>query len=67
MMLYFTGATLTFGILMNAFMKDATTPKTDLCSWAVLSIGTVLWPLVLFSMFQKHLRKTSELGPNYLH
>jgi hypothetical protein len=66
MMLYFTGATLTFGILVNTFMKDTTTPKTDLCSWAVLSIGAVLWPLVLFSMFQKHLHKTSELGSNHL-
>jgi hypothetical protein len=55
MTLYFIGATLVFGILLRAFLKDSSTPKSDVTSWLVVSIGTLAWPLVLPSMILKQL------------
>lgn len=44
---YFAGATLTFGILLRAFLKDNSTSKTDVTSWLVLAVGTLLWFITL--------------------
>jgi hypothetical protein len=57
MTLYLTGATLVFGILLSAFLKDKSTPKSDVISWLVVLIGTLAWPLVLPSMILKQLPK----------
>ncbi|NJR66745.1 MAG: hypothetical protein HC772_17855, partial [Leptolyngbyaceae cyanobacterium CRU_2_3] len=57
MNLYFTGAALVFGIVLNAFLKDDSTPKTHVASWAVLVIATLLWPVALPSMIRKRLRR----------
>jgi hypothetical protein len=61
MTLYFTGATLVFGLLLNAFLKDDTTPKTHIASWVVLAIATVFWPLTLPFMIRKRLQKEAPL------
>lgn len=60
MMIYLIGATVTFGILLNAFMNDHTTPKTDVLSWMVLLIGTSLWFVVLPTMINKKLTQLSR-------
>jgi uncharacterized membrane protein len=65
MALYFTGASLVFGILLNAFIKDSSTPKTDVTSWLVLIIATLLWPIVLPGIIRKKLRKPAPLQPTY--
>jgi hypothetical protein len=65
MTLYFTGATLVFGILLNAFLKDNSTPKSDVTSWLVVLIGTLVWPLVLPSMILKQLPKRVALKLKY--
>jgi hypothetical protein len=57
MTLYFIGATLVFSILLRAFLKDSSTPKSDVTSWLVVLIGTLVWPLVLPSMILKQLPK----------
>jgi hypothetical protein len=57
MTLYLTGATLVFGVLLTAFLKDRSTPKSDVTSWLVVLIGTLVWPLVLPSMILKQLPK----------
>ena len=67
MTLYFTGATLVFGLLLNAFLKDDTTPKTHIASWVVLAIATVFWPLTLPSMIRKRLQKEAPLELDYLN
>lgn len=65
MTLYFTGATLVFGILLSAFIKDGSTSKADVTSWLVVLIGTLLWPLVLPSMVMKQLPKRVSLNLKY--
>jgi hypothetical protein len=65
MTLYLTGATLVFGILLRAFLKDKSTPKSDVISWLVVLIGTLAWPLVLPSMILKQLPKRVALKLKY--
>lgn len=57
MTLYITGAFVVFGLLLRAFLKDASTPKTDRRSWLVILVATALWPLVLPSIIRKKLFK----------
>ena len=67
MTLYFTGAALVFGLLLNAFLKDDTTPKTHAASWIVLAIATVFWPVTLPFMVRKKLQKEESLELDYLN
>jgi hypothetical protein len=67
MTLYFTGAALVFSLLLNAFLKDDTTPKTHAASWVVLAIATVFWPLTLPSMVRKRLQKEAPFELDYLN
>lgn len=59
MALYLAGAFLVFVILLNAFIKDNTTPKTHVGSWIVVIMATTLWPLVLPSIIRKKFSKVS--------
>jgi hypothetical protein len=43
MMTYLIGTTITFGVLLNAFLKDQSTAKNDVLSWFILLIGASLW------------------------
>ncbi len=63
MTLYITGALLVFGLSLQSFLKDTTTPKTDRTSWLVILVATVLWPIVLPSIIRKKLLKTSPAVP----
>jgi hypothetical protein len=65
MTLYLTGATLVFGILLRAFLKDKSTPKSDVTSWLVVLVGSMVWPLVLPSMILKQLPKRVALKFKY--
>jgi hypothetical protein len=53
MKVYLTGALAIFLFLLQAFLNDKTTPKTDLISWYCLLIATAIWPLILPSMISK--------------
>ncbi len=44
---YCSIACLVFSIWLVVFLKDKTTPKTDLVSWLVLILGSVAWLIVL--------------------
>jgi cell shape-determining protein MreD len=59
--LYFTGAFLVLIILLNAFLRDDTTPKTQIRSWIYLLIATILWPIILLSMIRKKLQTQASL------
>lgn len=62
MTLYFTGAAAVFTTLLNAFIKDDTTAKTHIGSWAILGIAAIAWPLILPSMIRKRLQKEESLN-----
>lgn len=51
MVTYLAGVGFTAAILLNAFLKDASTPKTDILSWLLLLVSSLLWfiflPLIL--------------------
>lgn len=63
MAFYLTGALFCFGYSLNAFLKDASTPKTDVFSWLVIGFATLLWPIVLPSMIRKKLAKPAASAP----
>jgi uncharacterized membrane protein len=56
MIFYLVGATLTFSILLNAFYKDTTTSKTDVVSWLVLFVATLIWFITLPGILKKKLQ-----------
>ena len=43
--LYLCGALASSSIWLSAFLKDETTPKTDVASWVVILIASLIWPL----------------------
>lgn len=47
MVIYLIGATCTSGILLNAFLRDRSTPKTDLLSWKLLLVASLVWFIIL--------------------
>lgn len=56
-MVYIAGTILTAGILLNTFLKDKTTSKTEIASWVTLAIATILWPVTLPTVIRKKLQK----------
>ncbi|NJO42118.1 MAG: hypothetical protein HC769_32745 [Cyanobacteria bacterium CRU_2_1] len=52
---YLIGAIVTFGILLNAFFKDSSTPKTQVLSWLVILIASLLWFATLPFVIRKKL------------
>jgi hypothetical protein len=61
MALYTAGALLVFSLSLRAFLKDRSTPKTDLLSWMVILVATVLWPLTLPSILRKKVLKPAPV------
>jgi hypothetical protein len=55
MMTYLLGTTITFSILLNAFLKDGSTAKTDALSWLVVLVGALLWFITLPFIARKKL------------
>lgn len=60
MLFYSLGATFTFGLLLDAFHKDTETPKTDILSWAVLILATLIWFITLPRIMQKKLHSAKS-------
>ncbi|GAB4381399.1 MAG: hypothetical protein Kow00121_39830 [Elainellaceae cyanobacterium] len=57
MVTYLIGATFTFGTLFTIFMKDSSTSKTDITSWAVLIVATLFWFFTLPFVIQKQVQR----------
>jgi len=62
MILYTVSALFVFGLLLQAFLRDRSTAKTDRTSWVVLLVATIAWPIVLPSILVKKLNPI--LHPN---
>jgi hypothetical protein len=62
MMTYLLGTTITFSILLNAFLKDGSTKKTDVLSWLVVLIATLLWFVTLPFIARKRFLEVDKLG-----
>ncbi|AMW30391.1 MULTISPECIES: hypothetical protein [Oscillatoriales] len=55
---YFAIAILTFAYLFTKFWRDRTTSKTQLSSWQVLILASLLWPIVLpISYLERNVNK----------
>ncbi len=70
MVTYLAGVGFTVAILLNAFLKDASTPKTDILSWLLIVVSSLLWFVSLpFILRKKWLAKqaaaTETLTVNY--
>ena len=55
MLAYLIGTCLTFGILLNALLKDNSIPKTHVRSWLVLGVASLLWFVTLPCVIRKKL------------
>lgn len=53
MVFYLIGTTLTFGLLLGAFLLDNSTSKSDLSSWTVVVVGSLFWVICLPSVLYK--------------
>ena len=60
LMLYFVPSVLVLLIALPAYAKDRSTSKTDMGSWAVLILATLLWPVVLPNMLRKQFLKAQQ-------
>jgi hypothetical protein len=47
MLTYLLGTCFTVGILLHAMLKDGSIPKSDVRSWLVLTIASLLWFITL--------------------
>ncbi|MBD1850454.1 hypothetical protein [Leptolyngbya sp. FACHB-711] len=61
MVFYLIGATLTFGLLLSAFLKDESTSNSDLSSWIVVLVGSLLWFICLPSVIYKRVATVRRL------
>lgn len=43
--LYVCGAFAACSVWLSAFLRDESTPKSDVFSWMVIAIATITWPL----------------------
>jgi len=61
---YMIGSFFTAGILLNAFLRDSSTAKSDRRSWLIVLLGSLLWFATLpFIIRKKLLRvKPEELA-----
>ena len=44
---YWTVATITFAIILSAFLRDQATRKINGKAWTFIAIATLLWPITL--------------------
>lgn len=70
MVTYLAGVGFTVAILLNAFLKDASTPKTDVLSWLLLVVSSLLWfvflPLILRKRWLVRQAASATLAVNYI-
>jgi hypothetical protein len=53
MLTYLLGTSFTFVILLNALLKDNSIPKTDVRSWLVLGLASLLWFITIPCILRK--------------
>jgi len=53
MMTYLIGTGFTFGVLLNALLKDSSIPNTHVRSWLVLGVASLLWFVTLPCVVRK--------------
>ncbi|WP_088892247.1 hypothetical protein [Leptolyngbya ohadii] len=53
MTFYLIGASLTFSLLLNAFLQDEFSPNSDLSSWMVVLVASLLWFVCLPCVIRK--------------
>ena len=58
---YMCGALASSGIWLSAFMKDQSTPKTDVASWVVIMVATIIWPISVPLAIRERYAKNAEL------
>ncbi len=63
MVTYLLGVILTMGLLLNAFLKDDSTAKTDLFSWSILLLSGSLWFIALPFILRKKLLAAKSVKP----
>ena len=59
--LYLCGALASSGIWLSTFLKDESTPKTDMASWVVILVATVIWPLSVPLAIRERYAKQTHL------
>jgi len=47
---------LTLAVVLNAFLKDQTTPKSDLNIWIFVLVTALIWPVTLPFIIRSKLR-----------
>ncbi|NEQ99200.1 MAG: hypothetical protein F6K30_21195 [Cyanothece sp. SIO2G6] len=56
---YCLGAMVSSYVWLSAFLRDETTPNSDVFSWIIVAIATVSWPLsVPLALKELHSRKS---------
>lgn len=63
--LLFSGYSLTFSLVflkyLQRFIQDQTTDNSDLASWVVLILASLLWPISLpLCMLEQNVKKTQS-------
>ncbi|MGK7888407.1 MAG: hypothetical protein AB4042_03675 [Leptolyngbyaceae cyanobacterium] len=59
---YCLGAMVSSCVWLSAFLRDETTPNSDVFSWAIVAIATISWPLsVPLAIKELHGKKSSEV------
>lgn len=57
MLYYLLPGAIVFAISLRALLRDQTTSNSDVKSWLVIVIASLLWPLSLITMIRKKLQK----------
>ncbi len=55
---YWTVATITFAVILSAFLRDQATRKISGKAWAFIAIATLLWPITLPFIISSKIRTT---------
>lgn len=58
--LYLAGASIAGLFWLSAFLKDRSTPKTDLCSWLVLLLAVAVWPISYSLAYLERSKRLSQ-------
>ena len=53
---YATIFTLTFAVVLNAFLKDRSTAKSSLKAWLFVLVAALIWPITLPIILRSKLR-----------
>lgn len=60
--IYLAGSLVTFALLLRYFVRDSSTPMSDLKSWQVLLVAALLWPVALASLSYAKRKAIKSLG-----